>query len=118
MATYTPSAFGIEIRACRERLGLTQRQFGERCKVGGKYPHVTISDLETGFRQNAHARTIAKIRRILDANPAPTSEPTSGTGQHSLKRPLDDLISEINSHGFAVTLTPLPPSNHSSEDPD
>jgi transcriptional regulator with XRE-family HTH domain len=118
MATYSPSAFGIEIRTCRERLGLTQRQFGELCGVGGKYPHVAISDLETGFRQNAHAGTTAKIKRILDANPASISERHTGIERHvpMPNRSLGDLIREINSQGFAVTLTPLPQAKYSGKD--
>jgi transcriptional regulator with XRE-family HTH domain len=108
MATYQPSALGIEIRDCRQRLGMTQRQFGELCGVGGKYPHVAISDLETGFRQSAHASTIAKIRRVIDANPVPMQVAVRQDAPVP-DRPLADLIRQINSHGFAVTLTPLPP---------
>jgi transcriptional regulator with XRE-family HTH domain len=103
----TPSELGVKIRAYRERHGLTQKEFGERAGVGGAYPHVTISDLETGYVQRPHPRSLSKIRQVLEAD-GPINDATQSAEEAapSAER-LAELVREINALGFAVTLTPV-----------
>jgi transcriptional regulator with XRE-family HTH domain len=103
MTNRVPSSLGREIRAYRDRHGLTQRELGERCGVGGDYPQVVVSDLETGFVQNPQAATLTKIRRVLD-NDAPSS-PSETNPAENLS--LEELCRAIHAKGFAVTLVPL-----------
>jgi transcriptional regulator with XRE-family HTH domain len=61
-----PTALGIQIKQYRLQHGMTQADFGQKAGLGKKYPHIAVSDLETGLTQNPTPRTIQKIRAVLD----------------------------------------------------
>lgn len=61
---------GAEIRARRERLGLTQADLAELLSQRGPKRHPqTISDLERGEQKAASLRFIAQIAKVLDVEP-------------------------------------------------
>ncbi len=85
-----PSQLGVEIEKFRRKHKLTQKEFGELAGIGGKYPHVTISHLETGLLRNVGLRVEKKIREVLN--------------EDDFKDDLMSLVKQINKLGFSVTL--------------
>ena len=74
--------YGIKLRQLRRQLGLTQRQLGTLCGVGG----TTISMIEHGKRLPGR-ETLRRLQAVLGdlpprpAKPLPTAESLQGAGR-------------------------------------
>ncbi len=97
--------FGISIKACRQRLGISQEELGERANLHRTY----ISDIERGAR-NVSLESISKLAAALDVSVASlfteevqitkSDTPTRHSPDHDL---VDILLVEDNPDDVELT---------------
>jgi transcriptional regulator with XRE-family HTH domain len=62
MTAIEPSAFGILLRQCRIKAGLTQKELAERARVSAR----VVSDLERGVTQTPRQYTVRQLADALE----------------------------------------------------
>ena len=98
--------FGASIKACRNRLGISQEKLGERADLHRTY----ISDVERGAR-NLSLESITRLAAALDVSVAalfpaelPLENLNGGGCPAQERKPVDILLVEDNADDVEMTL--------------